>query len=390
MSLLDALRQVTEVVPESGELSLVKRFGAKHVNLSTSMITAAAQQPEHHDVVDAAILWAQKQVGKGGNRKLVAIHAVERLELEFARSLLAQVDGSVSIDVDGRLAFKRRQTIDRARAILDQLAELGIDKERILLKIPATWEGIEAAHKLREKNGARCHMTLVFGIHQVAACADAGASVIAPAVGRISDWHKKQDGVDGYPPDRDPGVAAAIAMHDYLERHGYPSRLMPAMFRSADQALALAGSEMVSLPTTLLEELEGRQGEVDARVGVPGAQGRGTDKIEVDQATFKQLHAADELSKSKLASAVQNLSWAYVSQEKQLTDWITSRQDVAAESSTAMLFKIWDYDGDGYIDREEWNGTDEVFNALDKNGDGRISLEEMAVGLGAPHQPDEE
>ena len=126
MSQLDALKEISEVVPETAALSVVKRHGARHVNLSTARITAAAQQPENEAIVDAAVLWAQRQVGKGGNRKLVAIRAVERLGLEFARALLEHVEGSVSIDVDGRLAFKRRQTIDRARAILDQLDELGV------------------------------------------------------------------------------------------------------------------------------------------------------------------------------------------------------------------------------------------------------------------------
>ena len=386
MSLLDALGEVSEIVPETASLAVVQRHDARHVNLSTSRITAAAQQPENEAIVDAAVLWAQRQVGKGGNRKLVAIRAVERLELEFTRAILDHIGGSVSLDVDGRLAFKRRQMIDRARVILEQLDELGIDKSRVILKIPATWEGIEAARKLREKNGARCHMTLVFGMHQLAACADAGASIIAPAVGRITDFHKKQDGVNGYPPDQDPGVLAAIAMRAYLEHHDYGSRLMPSMFRGADQAIALAGTELLSLPPPLLDELAGRDGPVQSVVVDAAA----TDRLDVDAAAFKQLHAKDELSKNKLQSAVQNLSWAYVSQEKQLGEWISKRQDVAAESSTLALFRIWDYDGDGYIDREEWNGTDEVFNALDRNKDGRISLEEMAIGLGAPYQPDDE
>lgn len=388
MSQLDALKEISEVVPETAALSVVKRHGARHVNLSTARITAAAQQPENEAIVDAAVLWAQRQVGKGGNRKLVAIRAVERLGLEFARALLEHVEGSVSIDVDGRLAFKRRQTIERARAILDQLDELGVDKSRVILKIPATWEGIEAARKLRDKNDARCHMTLVFGMHQLAACADAGASIIAPAVGRITDFHKKRDGVAGYATSDDPGVLATKAMHDYLARHGYASRLMPSMFRGAGQALALAGAELISLPSPLLDELAGLEGDAEAGL-TPDTQSRGADKIEVDAAAFKKLHAEDELSKSKLQSAVQNLSWGYVSQEKQLGEWISKRQDVAAESSTLALFRIWDYDGDGFIDREEWNGTDEVFNALDRNNDGRISLEEMAIGLGAPYQPDE-
>ncbi|MCA9620475.1 MAG: hypothetical protein KC731_15745, partial [Myxococcales bacterium] len=313
-----------------------------------------------------------------------ATRAVERLALEFARDLLEVVDGSVSLEVDGRLAFKRRAIIERARVMLDQLAEAGIDRERILLKIPATWEGIEAARKLKDKNGARCHMTLVFGLHQLAACADAGASVIAPAVGRITDFHKKQDGVEGYAPDADPGVLAVRRMLAYLAAHHPETRLMASTFRSPEQASALADCPLLCLPPKIIEELQASEAPVLdlPPVDVP-------ERLSIDQAAFQKLHAADALAQSKLASAVQNLSWAYVSQEKQLVEWIAKRQDEAAESSTLALFRIWDYDGDGFIDREEWNGTEEVFNALDRDNNGRISLEEMAAGLGAPYRPEE-
>jgi transaldolase len=385
MTLLDKLRAHSEIVPETAEIATVKAFGVKHVSLSASRITAAAQLPEHASIVDDAVAWAQKAVGKGGNRKLAAMRAVERLSVEFAQAMAGVVEGTVSIEVDGRLAYKRRPTIDRARALIAQLEELGVDKSRILLKIPATWDGIEAATLLTKKDGIGCHLTLVFGMHQLAAAADAGAVIIAPAVGRVSDAKAEGDtgGAD------DPGVRLAVEMYDYLARHGYASKLMPGTFRSIDQAVALAGCDYIALAPKQLALLGEANPDLDRKVKPDGAGERGRDKLTVDATSFATMHSADAVSSSKLLSSVQNLSWAVVGQEKQLTDWIVARQEHAAESNTAALFRIWDYDGDGFIDREEWSGTEEVFNALDRDNNGRISLEEMAIGLGAPYSPEE-
>jgi transaldolase len=382
-NLLRALGSCSELVPETAELEVVKRYAPKHVNLSASRITSAAQQPEHARIVDDAIAWAQKDLGKGKNRKAVAMRAVERLAVEFAQEMLGLCAGRVSVEVDGRLAYKKKQIVDKARWLVGQLEELGIAKDRVLAKIPATWEGIEAAAELKNKHGIGCHLTLVFGLHQVAAAADAGVSVISPAAGRITDFHKK-DASGEYRADDDPAVAAVAAMDDYLARHGYDAQVMASMFRGLEQAVALAGCPMLTLPPAILEELEQRDGAVEPRLHRDGAAERAADKLAVDAGRFSQLHKDDACASQKLQAGVQNLSWAMVSQEKQLADWIVTRQDQAAESSTMALFETWDYDGDGYIDREEWSGTEEVFNALDRDKNGRISLEEMAIGLGAP------
>lgn len=385
MTLLEQLRQRSEIASESADLDVAARSGAAHSILGASRITAAAQDERHADIVDAAVRWAQREVGKGGNRKLVAMRAVERLAVEFARKHLEIVPGDVSLEVDGRLAYQRRPTMERARAMHAQLEALGVDTSRVLFMIPATWEGIGAAAKLAEKNGIRCHLTLVFGMHQLAAAAAAKAAVISPAVGRISDFHRKKAGVEGFEPARDPGVILTAEMADYLARHGGDSVIMPGTFRGVAQATALAGMPRLSLPPAFLDELAGSTGAIDPRPREP----RLPEPLTIDAARFQSLHAADPVASQKLQSGVKNLSYAVLSQEKQLVEWITRRQDDAVASSTLELFRTWDYDGDGFIDREEWGGSDEVFNALDRNRDGRISLEEMAFGLGAPERRDD-
>lgn len=381
MRLLDQIRARTEIASETADIATASTFGTPHAILAASRITAAAQDDQHAEIVDRAVRWAQKEVGKGGNRKMVAVRAVERLGVEFARKLLEVIDGDVSIEVDGRLAYKRRPTIDRARAMHAQLRDLGVDTSRILLMIPATWEGIEAAQKLTAKDGIRCHLTLVFGMHQLAAAAAAKAAVISPAVGRISDFHRKKEGVEAFAPADDPGIKVALEMADYLDHLHPDTILMPATFRGIAQAAALASMPRLSLPPALLEMLA----EESAELTLPERTPSQPEALAIDAARFQAMQA-DPLSSQKLQSGVKNASWAMISQEKQLVDWISQRQDHAAAGSTSKLFEIWDYDGDGYIDREEWGGSDEVFNALDKNRDGRITLEEMALGLGAPYR----
>ena len=385
MSLLDQLRQRSEIASETADIQSLADLDVPHVILGASRITAAAQDARHGDIVDAAVRWAQKEVGKGGNRKMVAVRAVEGLAVEFARRLLEIVRGDVSLEVDGRLAYQRRPTIERARAMHAQLAALGADTSRILFMIPATWEGIEAARKLAEKDGIRCHLTLVFGMHQLAAAAAAKAAVISPAVGRISDFHRKKEGVERFEPARDPGVLLTAQMADYLAHHGRESVIMPATFRGAEQAAALAGMPRLSLPPALLAELAVTEGELS----IAEREATAPEPLTIAAGRFQALHAADPVASQKLQRGVKNLSWAVLSQEKQLIDWIARRQDDAVATSAYELFKIWDYDGDGFIDREEWGGSDEVFNALDKNRDGRITLEEMALGLGAPQRRDD-
>jgi len=386
-TLLQKLFAQTELVPESADLALIGSLSARHVNLGTARITAAAQDPSCSLIVDAALHWAQKNVGKGSNRKLVAMRAVERLSVEFARAIAERIQGYVTVELDARLAYQKRATIDKAREQVQQLEELGVSKERVIVKLPATLEGLEAAQVLRAKSDIRCQMTFVFGVHQVAASADAGAHSISPPVGRISDWHKQNGGAaTGHD---DPGVLAVWSMRDYLRTYSYDTFVMPCTFRGIEQVLALAGIEAMSLPSALIDELRSRHDDLPPLSSRIAEAQEVRERLTVDAATFNRLHAADPIASSKLQEGVRNLGFAAVSQQQQLGDWIAKRQDAGAERALLAYFQVWDYDGDGYIDREEWNGTEIVFNALDRDKDGRISVDELALGLGAPPRSQE-
>ncbi|MBM4358351.1 MAG: hypothetical protein FJ096_09610 [Deltaproteobacteria bacterium] len=380
-SLLQKFFALTEIVPESADLGLAASLPARHVNLTVARLNEAAQDPAHAPILDAAVQWAQRQVGKGGNRKLAAMKAVDRLGVEFVRAIAGRIQGHVCVELDGRIAHQKRATIDRAREVIAQLEELGVPKERVVVKLPATLEGIDAARVLTGKSDIRCMMTLVFGIYQVAASADAGAFAVAPAVGRFADGPRAETPTNAA---EDPGVVATWTMRDYLRTHGYDTSVVPCAFRNVDQVLALAGIESVMLAPNLIEELRRREDDTLPRSPRADATASEHERLTVDAGTFNRLHGGDALATARLQEGVRNLGFAVVAQQQQLGEWIAGRQHDAAVDTTIAFFRVWDFDGDGYIDREEWNGTDAVFNALDRDKDGRISIEELALGLGAP------
>jgi len=241
-NLLEKVEKLSPLTIEAADLASIRTSGARDVSLSAARITAAAQEPEHADAVDAALHWAQQQLGKSGNRKLAAMRAVDRLAVEFARRAAALVAGRVSVEIDARLAYQVGPTIDRAQTTMQQLAEVAWDRTERSSRSLRRGRASKQPAQL-ERRGIHCLMTLAFGMHQAAACADAGVAVLSPAVGRITDWHAKQAKVEGFAPAEDPGVLACMRMYHYLKRHGYRTEFVPSTFRSADQALALAGSD---------------------------------------------------------------------------------------------------------------------------------------------------
>jgi transaldolase len=381
-NLLDQLSQMTVVVADTGDLRSIEKVRPRDATTNPSLITAAAQMPEYRDVVDGALRWAANETGKDAPTRAVVGLALDRLAIEFGLRILQIVPGRVSTEVDARLSYDTDATVTKARQLIAQYEAAGATRDRVLIKIAATWEGIRAAEVL-EQEGIHCNLTLMFGMHQAVACAEAKVTLISPFVGRILDWYKKESGRDHYPIDEDPGVQSVTKIYDYYKRHGHATEVMGASFRNTEQIVGLAGCDLLTISPQLLDRLAAVDGTLERRLDPEKSKQKEIPKITVDRPTYDRMHAEDRMSREKLAEGIDGFTKAIVALEKLLAERVTAisgREHVG--SAARRVFSIWDLDGDGLITREEWGGTDEVFRALDRDGDGAITPEEMAAGLG--------
>jgi transaldolase len=313
---------------------------------------------------------------------------VERLAVEFGLRILEVVPGRVSTEVDARLSHDTEKTLEKARHLIAQYEAAGASRERILIKIASTWEGIRAAEIL-EKEGIHSNLTLLFGLHQAVACAEAGVTLISPFVGRILDWYKKAEGRDSYPAAEDPGVLSVTRIYNYYKKFGYPTEVMGASFRNLDEILELAGCDLLTIAPKFLAELHEKQGKLERKLEPEAARQSDVEKIRMDEASFREMHEQDPMSKEKLDEGIQGFAKALEALELLLAErYETLRGESDASHAARRFFEVYDLDGDGFITREEWGGTGAVFDALDVNGDGRISPEEMAAGLGGAFRLD--
>ena len=385
-SLLEQLSQMTVVVADTGDINAIRKFKPRDATTNPSLIMAAAQMKEYAPVVDEALGWAKKDAGEGASREAVIRSAIDRLSVEFGLRILGIVAGRVSTEVDARLSFDTQATIEKARKLIKQYHAAGMSKERVLIKIASTWEGIKAAEVL-EKEGIHCNLTLLFGIHQAVACAEAGITLISPFVGRILDWYKKSTGRSGYEAHEDPGVLSVTRVYEYFKHFGYKTEVMGASFRNLGEITELAGCDLLTIAPNFLDDLSKTFDTLPRKLDPEAAKARKVERIAMDEAAFRKMHAADKMASDKLEEGIQGFTKAIVSLEKFLgdrLDALSSPERAAAKAEVALrLFKVYDMDGDGAITREEWGGADAVFDALDLDRDGRITPEELAVGLGA-------
>ena len=382
-TLLEQLREMTVVVADTGDIQAIEKFKPRDATTNPSLITAAAQMPQYQEIVDETLQTAKADAGADANTQAIVNLAFKRLAVAFGRKILEIIPGRVSTEVDARLSYDTEGTLATARDLIAQYESAGISRERILIKIASTWEGIKAAEIL-EKEGIHCNLTLLFGLHQAIACAEAGVTLISPFVGRILDWYKKDTGRESYPPAEDPGVLSVTEIFNYYKKFGYSTEVMGASFRNTDELIELAGCDLLTISPKLLAQLEAVTAELPRKLSPETAKGLEVQKISVDKDTFDKMHQANAMASEKLAEGIQGFTKALESLEALLAERLSQLDGNEVVSHAAEdIFRAYDLDGDGFITREEWLGADAVFDALDIDHDGRITPEEMGAGLGA-------
>lgn len=384
-SLLEQLREVTIVVADTGDIKAIETYTPRDATTNPSLITAAAQMPQYQDIVDNTLKKARAELGKDAPATEVATLAFDRLAVSFGLKILDIIPGRVSTEVDARLSYDTEATVAKAHYLISQYEAAGVSRDRVLIKIASTWEGIKAAEIL-EKEGIHCNLTLLFGVHQAIACAEAGITLISPFVGRILDWYKKDTGKD-YAPAEDPGVESVTKIYNYYKKFGYKTEVMGASFRNIGEICELAGCDLLTISPQLLEQLKNTEEELPRKLDPAKAASLDLEKISINRETFDKMHAEDRMAYEKLDEGIKGFTKALEVLEQLLAERLARLEgEEKVDDAAQEIFGVYDLDGDGFITREEWAGTDIVFDALDVNHDGKISPEEIAAGLGAAHR----
>jgi len=315
-SLLEQLKSMTVVVADTGDMQSMEKFKPQDSTTNPSLLEKAAKMPAYQQIVDDTLKQARESAGAGASDQDVANEAFKELAVAFGVKILEIVPGRVSTEVDARLSYDTKATIETAHDIIARYKKLGIDKDRVLIKIASTWEGIKAAEIL-EKEGIHCNLTLLFGLHQAVACAEGGITLISPFVGRILDWYKKDTGKT-YEGAADPGVISVTAVYNYFKKFGYKTQVMGASFRNIGEIRELAGCDLLTISPDLLAELDATVDELPKKLDAEKSKTMQIEKITVDKATFDKMHAADRMATDKLKEGIEGFSKALEDLEKML------------------------------------------------------------------------
>jgi transaldolase len=303
---LDQLKKITTVVADTGDFGSMKAYAPQDATTNPSLVLKAASQPDYAPIVDQAL----KDAGAGASLSAV----IDRLLVLFGVEILKIVPGRVSTEVDARLSFDREASVAKAHEIIALYEKSGIDRERVLVKVASTWEGIKAAEQL-QKERINCNLTLLFSFPQAVACADAGVKLISPFVGRILDWHKKNSGHD-FAPAEDPGVISATEIYNYYKKFGFKTEVMGASFRSKGEILELAGCDLLTIAPTLLGELAASTDPVVRKLDPQTAAKADLKQVHFDEKAFRFALNEDAMATEKTAEGIRVFSADIVKLEK--------------------------------------------------------------------------
>lgn len=299
MSLLDALKRSTTVVADTGDIESIARYKPQDATTNPSLLFQAAQQKPYAHLVEQALAKADEQ----GNDHAAQTEAfMDKLFVAFGREILKIVPGRVSTEVDAGLSFDTQGTLAKAHRLIELYEEAGVGRDRVLIKIASTWEGIRAAERL-EREGIHCNLTLLFSFAQAVACAEAGVTLISPFVGRIYDWYKKEKGADISAED-DPGVASVTRIYNYYKKFGYKTLVMGASFRKVEQITDLAGCDLLTISPDLLAKLDKADGDLAPKLTAASARDSDGEKLHLDEKTFRWMHNQDPMAVDKLGDGI--------------------------------------------------------------------------------------
>lgn len=301
---LDQLKTMTTVVADTGDFDSIAEYQPQDATTNPSLLYKAAKMPQYREIVEEAVSFGKRRASDSEGQ---ALWTMDKLAVGFGAEILKIVPGRVSTEIDARLSFDTDKTIARAEGLIALYEDEGIGTDRILLKIASTWEGIRAAEQL-ERRGIHCNLTLLFSFPQAVACAEAGATLISPFVGRILDWYKKSENVSGYPADEDPGVKSVTEIFNYYKKHGYETIVMGASFRNIDEILELAGCDYLTIAPTLLAELSASDGPVERKLDPANAQGLALEQVTFDEPGFRWALNEDAMATEKLAEGIRRFA----------------------------------------------------------------------------------
>jgi transaldolase len=300
VNLLESLKQYSVIVADTGDIEAIARLRPQDATTNPSLLYQAAQNPKYRTLADDALAFG---MNVKGDRKAKAEATMEKLAVNFGREILKHVQGRVSTEVDASLSFDVEGSLAKAHRFIALYEQAGVARERVLIKLASTWEGIRAAQML-EREGIHCNLTLLFSFAQAIACADAGVTLISPFVGRIYDWYKKERKVEDIAPEDDPGVQSVTRIYNYYKKFGYRTQVMGASFRKVEQITGLAGCDLLTISPDLLDKLESSAGVLQRRLSVETAKASTAEKITLDEKTFRWMHNEDAMATDKLAEGI--------------------------------------------------------------------------------------